>query len=295
MICSRCGSDVPSGASFCNQCGNALQVAGPAARPIGDLPLGDPGRFGQIPVARPQLPPVSPEGAKITLGLGIGSWLLCGLPLGIPAIILGHRTLKKIDQSRGRLKGKEITLVGLILGYISSICWGIFLTIGGVAYMQTEKEIAANETATIATMREIVAAEATYSQSYSPPQSSSSSLPVYAGSLDMLGPGPDESCAKGGTAQYACLINGALAKPDCKTPRWCISNGYKFQLLTHYSYSSRTRDYSITATPVDGSHGSKNFCATSDQVIRSGLFFLSLYSAVDAEDCVRWKNVEEQR
>ena len=289
MICSRCGSDVPSASTFCNKCGNALPAATPAA-----VASADPARFGQIPVARPQLPQVSPEAAKITLGLGIGSWLLCGLPLGIPAIILGHRTLKRINQSRGRLKGKEITLVGVILGYISSIIWGIFLTIGAVVYRKTEKEIAANETATIAAMREIVAAQESYSQTYSRPQSSSS-LPVYADSLAALGPGPDESCAKGGTAQYACLISGALAKPDCKPPHWCIANGYKFQVQTHYSYSSRTQDYSVTATPVDGSHGSKNFCATSDQVIRSGVFFLSLYTAVDAEDCVRWKNVEDQR
>ena len=290
MICKKCGSDNLAGSKFCNNCGSSMLVGGPTPRPY----VASPG-VGQIPVLRQQLPPASPEAAKITLALGIASWVLCGLPLGIPAIILGHRTLKKINQSRGRLKGKEITLVGVILGYISSIIWGIFLTIGAVVYRQTEKEIAANETATIAAMREITAAEAAYSQSYNQPQSASSSSPVYADSLAVLGPGPDETCAKGGTAQYACLVSGALAKPDCKTPHWCIANGYKFQLQTHYSYSSRTQDYSITATPVDGSHGSKNFCATSDQVIRSGPFFLSLHSAVDAEDCVRWKTVEEQR
>jgi hypothetical protein len=176
------------------------------------------------------------------------------------------------------------------MGYISSSLWLIFLVAGYFLFQTGAKESNQNEESAIHMIRQINDAESSYSHIYS-----GSTGHIYAGSLVTLGPGPTGACAGTGSREYACLVNGPLVMPDCHEPHWCILNGYKYQLQSHYS-SAREADYAITATPVDGNAGSKNFCSTSDGVVRSNpFFFLSVETGYDPETCHRLKPVGGSR
>ena len=57
--------------------------------------------------------------AIASLCLGIGSIILCGIILGIPAVICGHLALGEIKRSQPKLEGKTMAVIGLITGYLS--------------------------------------------------------------------------------------------------------------------------------------------------------------------------------
>ena len=63
-----------------------------------------------------------------SLILGIGSFFLCGIFMGIPAIILGNNAKKKIATAGGQLGGQGLATAGIVLGWIS-----VGLTIAAVA------------------------------------------------------------------------------------------------------------------------------------------------------------------
>jgi hypothetical protein len=231
--------------------------------------------------------PINAEAAKISLILGLVSWLLCGIPTGIPAIIVGHRAIRKINQNRGLLKGKEIALAGLILGYASCAVWLAVLIAGFVVFRITAREMKESETRAREAIRQVGDAEESFAGMYS-----SASFRVYAGSLAALGPGPTGTCPGTGTREYACLLDGPLAKSDCREPQWCILSGYRFQLQVHYD-SSRGADYVITAVPVDSAGGSWNFCSTSDRVLRYEIVWTALRSGYNTDECLRLRQYKE--
>lgn len=74
--------------------------------------------------AAPSPPPYVPAGlptaneAIWSLILGIGSFLLCGIFMGIPAIILGNNAKKKIATAGGQLGGQGLATAGIVLGWI---------------------------------------------------------------------------------------------------------------------------------------------------------------------------------
>jgi hypothetical protein len=243
------------------------------------------------------MPPVRPTGpitiepAKLALILGLISWVLCGFPTGIPAVLVGRKAIRQIKQSKGRFKGEEIALAGIILGYASCAVWLVFLVGGYFVFRAADKETAENETSVVSTIQQVNAAEDSYARIYS-----GSSGRIYASSLATLGPGPSGACVGTGTREYACLMNGPLVALDCREPHWCILKDYKFQIQTHYSSSSRDMDYTISATPIEGRGGSKNFCSTSDGIVRSADFFLfSLTAGYDTETCHRLRPIEKGR
>lgn len=53
--------------------------------------------------------------------LGLASMLCCGLLTGIPAIYVGARALSDIEASRGRLVGRGLAWVGIVLGILGTI------------------------------------------------------------------------------------------------------------------------------------------------------------------------------
>jgi len=244
----------------------------------------NPPRFsGTIPPGSPLPIAVNDSGAIASLVCGIFSWFLCGFPVGIPAIFLGHGSMKKIRRSRGHLKGKEIALAGVVLGYSSCAVWFAYLALGFFFYKQAAKEAALGEAAAVDAIRQINQAETQYSLSYA----SSSMLHTYAGSLATLGPGPEGSCAGNGTAEHACLISGPLGASDCREPRWCQLGAYKFQLQVHFYPDRRDGDYVITAIPATGDHGGKNFCSTSEGIIRTESRWGRLIAGYNCEECLR--------
>ncbi len=45
--------------------------------------------------------------------------VVIGLGTGLSAVILGHMSLKEINQSQNQQSGKEMAIAGLVLGYIT--------------------------------------------------------------------------------------------------------------------------------------------------------------------------------
>lgn len=60
-------------------------------------------------------------GAVASLVLGILSLFCLGPITGIPAIICGHISRRKIRRSGGALTGSRMALAGLIMGYLTTI------------------------------------------------------------------------------------------------------------------------------------------------------------------------------
>jgi hypothetical protein len=67
--------------------------------------------------------------ARTALTLGLIS-LLFGVLTGIPAIVVGHRALARIDAADGALKGRWAAWTGIVLGVVS-----IAVTIGVWTYL----------------------------------------------------------------------------------------------------------------------------------------------------------------
>jgi hypothetical protein len=64
--------------------------------------------------------------------LGIVGTVLCCLPAGIPAIILGNSARKEIDAAGGMQEGRGMATAGLVLGIIStvlSVLYYIFIAV----------------------------------------------------------------------------------------------------------------------------------------------------------------------
>jgi hypothetical protein len=241
------------------------------------------------------MPPVRPAGpitleqAKLALILGIISWVLCGFPTGIPAVLVGRKAIRQVRQSKGRFKGEEIALAGIVMGFASSGLWLVFLVGGYFVVREADKQTAESEASVVSTIQQVNAAQDSYAKIYS-----GSSGRIYAGSLATLGPGPSGTCPGTGTPEYACLMDGPLVAPDCREPHWCILNDYKFQIQTHYSSSSRNMDYAISATPIEGRGGSKHFCSTSDGIVRfAPSLIFSMTAGYDPETCHRLRPVEK--
>jgi hypothetical protein len=234
---------------------------------------------------------VNDSGAIASLVCGIAAWVICGFFTGIPAIILGHGAAKKIRYSGGHLKGKEIAFAGMVLGYCSCAFWLVFLAVGFVLYQQAEKETAAAESSALEVMRQVHEAEVTYAQSYP----SSSASHSFAGSLAVLGPGPQGTCIGIGTREYACLMTGPVVMPDCREPKWCALHAYKFQLQKHYYPDKRDEDYVITGVPADRKSGGRNFCATSDGIIRSESSLFGVGAGYSSEECLKLEPITEKR
>ena len=90
----------------------------------------------------------------------------------------------------------------------------------------------------------------------------------YARDLASLGPGADGKCARGATAAHACMIDSILGGVTCTGTDWCAKDGYKFN-IQGICADGKCTDYVISATPLDARNGSRNFCSSSDDPIRS--------------------------
>lgn len=90
----------------------------------------------------------------------------------------------------------------------------------------------------------------------------------YARDLASLGPGADGKCTQGASAAHACMIDSILGGVNCTGTNWCAKDGYKFN-IQGICANGKCSDYVISATPVDAQNGSRNFCSSSDNPIRS--------------------------
>lgn len=108
--CPRCRHTVrPRGGvppHFCAVCGQRLASA-PAEVEYAPRPRGS-----------------TPPAATAALLLGLCSLIpICGLPLGVLAIVLGTSARRQIERSAGQLGGEGLATAGLTLGIITSVFW----------------------------------------------------------------------------------------------------------------------------------------------------------------------------
>lgn len=85
----------------------------PAAAPV-PVPAGAPRTYPVTPAAAPT------SGMAIaSLVCGILALTMCGIVSGIPAVVCGHMALGQIRNSPHPQEGRNLAIVGLVLGYAS--------------------------------------------------------------------------------------------------------------------------------------------------------------------------------
>ncbi|MGI5377482.1 DUF1707 and DUF4190 domain-containing protein [Streptomyces sp. CA-251387] len=112
----------------------AARTVGELALLVADLPQGPvPQPAPVVPVPRTFLPVSRPQ----TNGKAVGS-AVCGVLClvsfgltGIPAVVLGHSARSEIRRTGE--SGDALALTGLVLGWLSTACWAVLLTLMVVA------------------------------------------------------------------------------------------------------------------------------------------------------------------
>ena len=303
MFCFRCGASMPDDSKVCPQCATPVENApAPAAAPAPPPPasswLNPSSAQPQYPQGQPYPQPGQPyyqqqpstDGkATASLVFGILSLLCFGFLAGIPAIILGHMSRSNIQRSMGRLSGAGMAMAGLIMGYIS-IAFSVLIIAAIMIPNVMRARISANEAAAASSVRTINVSQVTYTTQY--PDKG------YAPDLATLGPGPSTSCSQG-TADHACLLDNKLGGSTCTAGAWCTKYDYKFSMSREGNCSAAAGsqensgnecNYVVVATPVNTSTGRRNFCSTSDAVIRYR-YGLPLSRPIDVEECSSWSPI----
>lgn len=305
MFCFKCGASMPDDSKTCPQCATPVQNA-PAPPPAGQQPASDflnpPQVQQQYPQSQPyppqaqyygQQPPPTDGKATASLVLGILSILCFGILTGIPAIILGHISRGNIQRSMGRLSGGGMAMAGLIMGYFSIVISLFFISALMIPNLLRAR-IAANESAAMSTVRTVNISQSTYRSTY--PDKG------YAPDLATLGPGPSGSCSEG-SAEHACLLDNVLANSNCAAGTWCNKGGYRFSLSSEgncrekpVSLQEGQQDtgsecnFVVVATPISTATGRKNFCATSDAIVRYR-YGSPLSEPISVQECSGWSPI----
>ncbi len=136
--------------------------------------------------------------------------------------------------------------------------------------------MAANEASAIGSLRMVNTAQVTYSVTY-PPRG-------FAPDLATLGIDPHKTGP--GSAEHAGLIDNSLANENCTVNGWCTKSGYRFRVIA-VCRLKECKEYAAIAAPVNSSTGARNFCTTSDGVIRYKLG-TPLTSPVNVAECREW-------
>jgi type IV pilus assembly protein PilA len=138
--------------------------------------------------------------------------------------------------------------------------------------------IAANESSAAGMMHVVVVAQVAYFSAY-PGKG-------YAADLARLGPDPRGTAFQ--SAEHASFIDASLGNPSCTSGAWCAKSGYNFRLTAECKPpASKCREFVVVGTPLTSSTGTKNFCSTSDGVVRykSGP---PLTSSIRPSECRQW-------
>ena len=117
--------------------------------------------------------------------------------------------------------------------------------------------IAANESSAVATLHTVNTAQITYFGSY----------PRRGYAPDLATLGPDPAGSQNSTPRHANLIDSALGDARCTSGSWCLKTGFRFSVAASCKKPT-CQDFVVVATPESPSTGSRNFCSTSDAVIR---------------------------
>jgi type II secretory pathway pseudopilin PulG len=234
-VCPACGKENNVSDRYCGGCGIDLVQAGV------------PGVATSQWLTQQNVP-------KETNGKAIASMvtgLLCFFwPSSIAAVILGHMARTEIKKSAGRQGGDGMALAGLILGYLGISLVPLILIIAAIAIPNLlRSRIAANEAATVASLRSLNLVLETYRSTYG----------QYPPNMEVLGPPRD-----GGKpdANGADLIDSDLARGT----KW----GYYFRFEAADENGDGIMDaYTITADPITpGTTGQRYFFTDTTGIIR---------------------------
>ena len=78
----------------------------------------------------PTLPPLQMDNqAFFSMLLGFFSFAFVFLLASVPAVIMGHKALKRLNSQVNPLKGKTMAIIGLILGYTNIVVFIFFVVI----------------------------------------------------------------------------------------------------------------------------------------------------------------------
>ena len=136
--------------------------------------------------------------------------------------------------------------------------------------------IAANESSAVGMIRTANTAQIMYSSTY--PERG------FARDLATLGPDP-----RGGdivSAEHASMIDASLGNASCTANTWCTKSGFRFR-LTALCKRQKCEEFVVVGTPETRSTGARNFCSTSDGIVRfeSGP---PLITPVTVSQCLAW-------
>ncbi|HZR55758.1 MAG TPA: hypothetical protein VFA74_02705 [Terriglobales bacterium] len=158
---------------------------------------------------------------------------------------------------------------------------GAFLVAAAIAIPNLLRaRIAANEASAVSTIRTANTAQIIYSNAY--PQRG------FARDLASLGPNPGS--AGTWSSDHAGVIDATLGNSSCIKDAWCTKSGFRFS-ISAMCKKQRCEDFVVVGTPVSVSAGTKNFCSTSDAVVRykTGP---PLTSMVSVSECQAWSPLQ---
>ena len=154
---------------------------------------------------------------------------------------------------------------------------GMVLMVAAIAIPNLLRaKTAANDSSAVGAMRSVNTAQIAYSLSY-PDRG-------YARDLATLGPGPGAAGTE--SADHAGLIDSTLGNASCISGTWCTKSGFRFRIRA-VCLQQKCADYVVVATPATGNSGTRNFCSTSDGVIRFRVG-PPLTMPVSVPECRRW-------
>ena len=137
---------------------------------------------------------------------------------------------------------------------------GTVLIVAAVAIPNLMRsKMAANEASAIAEVRTVNIAQLSYITRF--PQRG------YAAGLPALGPGPSGTLRQ--SPDHADLLSDSLTGEPCNSDGWCLKNGFRFRVVAAACTQRRCQEYVFFAIPDSANTGARNFCSTSDGVIRS--------------------------
>jgi hypothetical protein len=154
---------------------------------------------------------------------------------------------------------------------------GAVLVVAAIAIPNLlRSRIAANEASAVGMIRTVSVAQVTYETTY--PERG------FAPDLATLGPGPGG--AGGESADHAGLLDATLGNARCTAGAWCTKSGFRFSLKA-ICIQQQCTQFVVVGTPVASETGGRNFCSTSDLVVR----FKPgppLISPVSVSECRTW-------
>lgn len=151
------------------------------------------------------------------------------------------------------------------------------LIVGAIAIPNLLRaRVSANEASAAANIRTVITAQVMYASTY-PSRG-------YARHLTALG--PDPAGTNSSTPRHAGFIDSALGNPSCVAGAWCEKSGFRFA-MTGVCRMVTCSDFALVATPLSAGTGSRNYCATSDGVVRSQTG-PPLASPVTVSECKSW-------